>query len=59
MKKVFIIQSAMPAMSVTPVLAEASGGDHKYAAIVTTMTTIATLFFLPIYNIVEQSLIEN
>lgn len=45
MKKVFIIQSAMPAMSVTSVLAEASGADHKYAAIVTTMTTIATLLF--------------
>ncbi|GFP75451.1 AEC family transporter [Clostridium fungisolvens] len=51
MKKVFIIQSAMPAMSVTSVLAEAGGGDHKYAAIVTTMTTIATLLFLPIYII--------
>lgn len=49
MKKVFIIQSAMPAMSITAVLAEASGGDHEYAAVVTTMTTIATLLFIPIY----------
>lgn len=52
MKKVFIIQAAMPAMTVTSVLAQASGGDYKYAAVVTTLTTIATLLFIPIYIII-------
>lgn len=52
MKKVFIIQSAMPAMSITSVLAESSGADHKYAVIVTTITTIATLIFIPIYVLI-------
>lgn len=52
MKKVFIIQSAMPAMSITSVIAEANGADHEYAAVVTTMTTIATLIFIPFYIII-------
>lgn len=56
MKKVFIIQAAMPAMSITSVLAEESGGDHQYAAVVTTMTTVLTLLFLPIYILLLSSL---
>lgn len=49
MEKVFIIQSAMPAMSITSVIAEAYGADYKYAAIVTTMTTLFILLFIPCY----------
>jgi len=47
-KNVFMIQSAMPAMTITSVIAESGGTDHEYAAIVTTMTTLATLIYLPI-----------
>ncbi|PJI07252.1 MULTISPECIES: AEC family transporter [Clostridium] len=56
MEKVFIIQSGMPAMSITSVLSEASGGDYKYAAVVTTMTTLATLIFIPIYIVLLSNL---
>ena len=52
MEKVFSIQSAMPAMSITSVIAEANGADYEYAAVVTTMTTIVTLLVIPFYIII-------
>lgn len=52
MEKVFVIQAAMPALTITSVIAEASGADYEYAAVVTTMTTIATLLFIPFYIII-------
>lgn len=52
MEKVFIIQSAMPAMSITSVIAEANGADYEYAAVVTTMTTIVTLLVIPFYIVI-------
>lgn len=51
MKKVFIIQSSMPAMTQTSIIAEAYNADYKYAAIMTTVTTMASLIFIPLYMI--------
>lgn len=48
MKNVFMIQSAMPAMTVTTVLAHEAGADYEYATIVTTLTTIFALSVIPI-----------
>jgi len=48
MKNVFMIQSAMPAMTVTNVLAHEAGADYEYATIVTTLTTIFTFIVIPI-----------
>lgn len=48
MRNVFMIQSAMPAMTVTTVLAQEAGADYEYATVVTTLTTIFTLFVIPI-----------
>lgn len=48
MRNVFMIQSAMPAMTVTTVLAQEAGADYEYATIVTMLTTIFTLFVIPI-----------
>ncbi len=48
MKNVFMIQSAMPAMTVTTVLAQEAGADYEYATVVTTLTTIFTLIVIPI-----------
>jgi len=52
MRNVFLIQSAMPAMTVTTVLAAESGADYEYATIVTTLTTIFTLLIIPLFMFV-------
>jgi malate permease and related proteins len=49
MRNVFLIQSAMPAMTITTVLAAESGADFEYATIVTTLTTIFTLLIIPVF----------
>ncbi|MBP2032081.1 auxin efflux carrier (AEC) [Clostridium algifaecis] len=49
MKKVFIIQAAMPVMTNTSVVAKAYGADYEYAAVVTSLTTIMSLIVIPIY----------
>jgi len=49
MQKVFLIQTIMPAMSITAVISKKVGGDHHYATVITTMTTVATLLILPVY----------
>lgn len=49
MKKVFIIQAAMPVMTQTSITTKAYGADEKYAAVMTTVTTIASALVIPIY----------
>lgn len=49
MGKVFIIQSAMPVMAQTAVSARAYNGDYRYASSAITVTTIASLIFIPFY----------
>jgi len=57
MKQVFIIQSAMPAMTQTPIIAETYNADYKYAAIMTTITTIASLISIPFYMLMLEFII--
>jgi len=49
MMKVFIIQAAMPVMTQTAIVAGSYDADHKYAALMVTVTTIASLIFIPFY----------
>ncbi|MBM7643294.1 AEC family transporter [Streptococcus loxodontisalivarius] len=48
MKKVFILQSAMPVMTNAPVVARLYGADSDYAAIMVTETTLLTLLVVPL-----------
>lgn len=49
MKGVFLVQSAMPAMTQTPILAKAYGADIEYAGIATSLTTVLSLATIPIF----------
>jgi len=49
MKQVFLITSAMPAMTQTPILAEAYGADAEYAGIGTSLTTVLSMITIPVY----------
>lgn len=52
MKNVFVIQAAMPVMTQTSIVAQAYNGDYKYAAIVTTLSTIGSLVMIPVYMLI-------
>lgn len=47
MGKVFIIQSAMPAMTNTSVVAKEYSADYEFASVVTVITTIASIIVIP------------
>lgn len=49
MNKVFLLTSAMPSMTQTPILAEAYGADSEYAGIGTSLTTVLSLITIPLY----------
>lgn len=49
MKDVFVVQAAMPVMTNTAIVARSYGADHKYATVMTVVTTILSLVFIPIY----------
>lgn len=49
MKQVFVIQSAMPAMTSTGVVAKGYHSDYKFGTIVTVVTTILSMIVIPIY----------
>ena len=49
MKKVFVIQSALPAMTQTSVLAKVYGADTEYAALLVSTTTIFAILAIPVY----------
>lgn len=51
MKKVFILEAAMPAMTQAAIVTEAYGGDYKSAAVTCTLTTALSLVVIPIYMI--------
>jgi len=51
MKKVFVIQAALPAMTNTTILAKVYGADAEYAAILTTLTTIISMLVIPFYMV--------
>ncbi|MFZ5353063.1 MAG: AEC family transporter [Bacillota bacterium] len=56
MTKVFIIQSAMPVIVNAAVTSRAFGADYKFATIMVTVTTIASLLFIPIYMLLLSGL---
>jgi predicted permease len=51
MEKVFIIQSVMPAMTNTSIVAKDYGADCKYASVATVITTLACIIVIPILMI--------
>lgn len=51
MGKVFVIQSAMPAMTSTGVVAKGCGADYEFGTIATVITTIISMIVIPIYMV--------
>lgn len=49
MKKVFVIQSAMPVMTNTAIVARSYGADYEYATVMTVLTTILSFITIPLY----------
>lgn len=49
MENVFVIQAAMPVMTNTSIVAKQYNADYEYAAVMTVVTTICSLVFIPIY----------
>ena len=47
--KVFVIMAAMPAMTNTAIVAKGYGGDYKYAAMLTAVSTVLAVFAIPFY----------
>ncbi len=52
MRDVFIIQSIMPVMTNTVIIAKSCNADCDYAAIMIGITTVACLFIIPIYMLI-------
>jgi len=52
MRNVFVIQAAMPAMTQTSIIARLYGADTEYAAVMTSLTVIASLLVIPLYMII-------
>jgi predicted permease len=49
MKRVFLIEASMPAMTQAPILAKAYGADAEYAGLITSVTTVASMATIPLY----------
>lgn len=49
MTKVFVIMAAMPAMTNTAIVAKSYGGDYKYAAMLTAVSTLLAAAVVPFY----------
>lgn len=49
MEKVFVIMAAMPAMANTAIVAKSYGGDYKYAAMLTAVSTVLAIIAIPFY----------
>lgn len=49
MKKVFIMQAAMPVMTNTSIVAKEYGGNYKYATVMTVITTVLSMIVIPMY----------
>lgn len=56
MLKVFIIQSAMPVITQSSIIAKAYGVDYKYATVMVTVTTALSVVFIPIYMVLMSGL---
>ena len=49
MLKVFVIQSAMPIITQSAIVAKAYGGDYKYATVMVTVSNVVSMVFIPVY----------
>ena len=49
MKKVFVLEAAMPVMATVAIAAKAYGSDHHYAALMVALTTLISIFVIPGY----------
>lgn len=56
MTKVFIIQSAMPVITQSAIVASAYGADQYYATYMVTITTILSVAFIPVYMILMNGI---
>lgn len=52
MKKVFVIQAGMPMMTQTAIVAAVYGADAKYAAVLTTATTLLAMAVIPLFMVI-------
>lgn len=52
MRKVFIIQAALPAMTQTSLMAKVYGADAEYGALLVSTTTIAAMVTIPLYMLI-------
>ena len=52
MKQVFVIQASMPIMTQTAIIAKSYDADYKYAAVMTSVTTLISLVTIPMYMII-------
>ena len=50
MFQVFVIQSAMPIVTQTAIIAKRYGADDRYAAILTTVSTLLAMLVIPVYR---------
>lgn len=51
MKDVFVIQAAMPVMTNSSIIAKSYNADYPFAAVIITVTSIASIFVIPIYMV--------
>lgn len=51
MVKVFIIQSAMPIITQSAIIAKAYDVDYHYATVMVTVTTVLSVLFIPVYMV--------
>lgn len=51
MGKVFVIQSAMPTMTSTGVIAKAYNADYEFGTVATAITTVLSMFVIPAYMV--------
>ncbi len=49
MSEVFVMQAAMPAMTNTAIVSKMYGGDYKYAAVLTIVSTLLSILTTPFY----------
>lgn len=52
MKKVFIIEAAMPVMTLIAIVAQVYDADYKYATVMASISTLASLITIPLYSII-------
>lgn len=59
MKEVFLVQASMPAMTQTPILAEAYGADSEYAGLATSVSTVLSLATIPAFKVLADLVFLN